>query len=233
MSEAVMITTYSVIGTLTLEIAGDLKLPAEIRSEIDALWAATVAQRPNLFDGPILTVVSPPGNHLCLARASYRHLMAARRSPVMAGLLNLRPLAVSGILTCSHGVVLGQRSKDVTQGAEQWELVPSGGLKPSPDGGVPDVRAQILKELEEETGLGPDQVAAGQPIGMIEDTDSGVIDIVIPLSTQSLTSQILAAHETLGSSEYSGLQICPTSRIRSSGLSLLPETKAIIETWIR
>lgn len=217
-----------VVTDLTLEVVGDLAPEPAVRAEIDALWAAAIIERPHLFDGPGLSVVSVDGGCLRVVRTSYRYVMAARRSPRLRQLLQMRTLAVSGVLTCPQGVVLGRRGPEVTQGPGSWELVPSGGVEPCRDGSAPDLRNQILKELGEEVGLGPDQVRVGKPLGMVEDTDSGVIDVVTPLSTDLPVARILEAHQTRGSSEYAELAIMAGPRIRN----LLPESKAIMETWL-
>jgi len=212
-------------------IVGDLAPAPAIKSEIDALWEAATRQSPDLFDGPVLSVISLSANRLQLARASYRHVVAARSSPRIKELLGLRPLAVSGILTCPQGLVLGRRGHAVSTGAGLWELAPSGGMEYEAGDAKPDFTTQILKELREEIGLAPDLVRVGQPVGMVEVTQSACIDMVIPLATDLSADEILAAHRTLGSAEYGELRIVPAAELHGWP-GLVPESGAIIENWI-
>lgn len=205
---------------LSLDIAGALAVPSDLAAAIDAIWATETALRPHLFDGPILSVTDIAPNRLTLLRASYRHSLAARRDPGIAARLKLRPLAVSGVLTCPDGLVFGRRGADVTQASGAWELVPSGGAVSA------DLEAQILEELEEEIGLARSQVAVMPPYGLVE--SDGVIDVVMPLSTRARRDEILALHRGLASREYAELLICPAEEPKLAALPLLAETRVIL-----
>jgi len=224
------ITIHSV-PTSGATIVGDLTPAPAIRSEIDALWEAAIRQSPDLFDGPVLSAISLTAERLELVRASYRHVVAARRSPRLNEFLRLRPLAVSGILTCPQGVVLGRRGGVVSQNAGLWELAPSGGVEYDAADVEPDFAAQILKELREEIGLAPDHVRIGSSIGMIEVAESACIDMVIPLATDLSAEEIVAVHRALEGAEYSELRIAAPYELRGWP-ELVPESKAIIEKWI-
>jgi hypothetical protein len=169
---------------------------------VDAEWVRALRRSPFLFDGPVLLADVIGENKLVLREANYRHVMALRADPALRRTLGLRPLAVSGVLSCREGVVLGQRGAEVSQDPGHWELVPSGGVT------EPDLEAQILAELHEEIGLGADQVRVGKPIGLILDED--VLDIVIPLGCDLAAADIMACHAARGSPEYARLTVTPT-----------------------
>lgn len=191
----------------TFEFASASALSVSLQAKIDTLWQSALRDHPSLFDGPILGVVDFSADRFVLARASYRHLIAARRDPAVRQALGLRPLAVSGILSCADGLVFGRRAKTVTQGPGLWELAPSGGMDAPTDGSMPDLSAQILKETREEIGLTPDQVSVLAPIGVIDDDESGVVDVILPLTTTLSAAEIKGAHATHGSAEYDVLHI--------------------------
>lgn len=211
-----------------MEIVGDLVTTPELDSEISRLWTEAARERPHLFDGPVLSVIEMAENRLKLARASYRHLLAARRSPAVALSLKLRPLAVTGVLSCPQGLVFGCRGSDVTQASHCWELAPSGGVPPPSQGSSPDIAGQILEELEQEVGLKASDVTVLPPAGLIESSESGVIDIVVPLITPLSADRIIERHRERASNEYAALRICPPQDPQLEELPLLAETRAII-----
>lgn len=228
-----MFRVYPFSHTLSVEMIGDFSLPPSVNEEVNALWGEALKVNPHLFDGPMLTVISIHGPHIRTAQAAYRHLVASRRSADMAKALGLRPLAISGILACPQGIALGLRGDAVAHGGGYWELVPSGLVEPTRDGSPPDLSAQLCRELKEEVGLDQDHVSTSEPIGMIDNTVTGVLDVIIPLSTRLQESQILSAHAIAGTNEYSSLKVVPKANLDSGDRSLLPESRAIIYAWLR
>jgi hypothetical protein len=200
-----VLQSWPLSGPLVLNRAPVLQVGGDVRTRVDAIWAAALVERPALFDGPILTVVEHRGRRLTLAGTTYRYAMAARRDPWVREALKLRPLAVSGLLFCPAGLVFGRRARDVEQGAGLWELAPSGGVE-APADGVPDLADEILRELREEVGLWPEQVTVREPLGLIVDPESGTTDVVMPMTTEVSAATIETAHAG-ASLEYTALRI--------------------------
>jgi 8-oxo-dGTP pyrophosphatase MutT (NUDIX family) len=219
---AAVISATPLDGAIELRLGGELAVAPAAAAEIDRLWQAELQARPDLFDGPILTVTALASDRIEAVAASYRHVVAVRRSPALKAVLNLRPLAVSGILSCPQGLVFGQRSVGVTQGGGRWELVPSGGVEPA----APDLTEALLRELREEIGLQPDQVVPGPPLWLLEDGESGVLDVVMRVATELSAQDIESLHRSHGSAEYGRLSIAPAP---SDAMQLLPETRLLLD----
>ena len=211
-----MLRLHHFTPALTVGSSSPFEVPEALVERVREHWQAALAERPGLFDGPILTVTALGRDHIEVAPTSYRFLLAAKDDPELKAALNLRPLAVSGLLRCPKGYVFGHRALTLTEAPGVWELVPSGGVEPS--GALVDVKAQVLKELREEIGLETSEVQTAGPVGCIEDLASGVIDIVIPMSTPRTAAEIRRAHETKATREYSELHFGEAAPGGSDGL---------------
>lgn len=227
-----MLKTQPLHGLLTIKLAPDLALPAALQASVDRVWEAAIVQNSQLFDGSIFTVVDYAGDRMLLARGSYRHIVAARHDNAIKQALGLKPLAVSGILAGPGGFLFGRRARTVAQGAGLWELAPSGAVDAGNGGATPDLGDEILRELREEIGLTQDQVIVQPPVGIVEDSESGVVDIVLPLATGLSAAEIAAAHETRGSDEYDAVHIAasPHDFVQARD-DILPETRVIVDLF--
>jgi len=133
-------------------VSNNTTLPNEVEVEIERIWNEEQSQRGKaLFNGEILSAMEVSAQEILGCRAEYKHLVAQRIQPTLFEVLGVRPVAVSGVLECSDGLVLGRRAATTTQDAGLWELVPSGGLDPSnvTENAELDYLLQILAELYE------------------------------------------------------------------------------------
>ena len=188
-----------------LRIIEPFQPPKAAEPRVNEIWAAEKLKRGDrLTNGLIYSLSDSRASELVIQPAEYRYVLARRRSPdlVDAG-LNIRPLAVTGILLCVDGLVLGRRSAQVASDGGLWEPAPAGGLS------RPDPVGQVLDELREELGLEPSQVAHSEVCGLVEDLPSGVVDIVLRLQTSIGAKEVLNAYEALAIKEYSELAIVP------------------------
>lgn len=211
--------------------AGALPVAPAMERRIAALWRQAVTLRPSLFDGPILSLVRLDGTDMVLARACYRHLMAARQDPEIRDALQLRPLAVSGILRCADGIVFGRRADDVTQGGGLWELVPSGGVEAPSTDIAPDLAAAIMQEVHEELGLNAAEVTVMPPVGLVQDEHSGVVDVVMPLHTRLDGRSIQERHARHANREYSTLYVTSTPDSFAERADVMAESRLIAQHW--
>ncbi|MFG0306191.1 MAG: hypothetical protein ACF8Q5_08255 [Phycisphaerales bacterium JB040] len=181
-----------------------------LEAAIEARWAELLVEKPESFDGPILTYRGYHRDthtvHACVD--SYRRLgvQSAERNPVQTG---VTILSVTGVLVVGDGVIVAKRSDLTRVYPEQWELAPSGGIPPPPPrvpSGHGAERAGFggelaLAALRQEAGeeLGVDLDTAGARIlGLVADPPPGhSMDLVIRVEIEPVPVFALAAHEYL------------------------------------
>lgn len=212
-----MLKLYPIDASLTVTAAADAPpLDAPLERRVEDLWRQEQAKRARpLFNGQLLSVISIEGSEIAGQFVEYRRFVAQRGDPALVAALKIRPLAVSGFLRCRDGIVFGRRSAGTTQDAGRWELVPSGSLDRRglrPDNTI-DIRAKIFEELEEETGSPSSAVTFAEPFLLVEDTESGVVDIGIDLALDLDAEAVLAVHRAHATDEYETLRIVPAAEI--------------------
>ena len=188
-------------GALQIEMVGRQSFDNAVEMQVDDLWAAALAGNSALFDGAVCAVLDISGERLRVGEIFYRHVMAARMDRDLAKRMQVRTLAVSGVLRCRDGFVFGRRGEIVTGDNGLWELVPSGGASSI------DLAGQILQELTEEVGLSAAQVAIEAASGLVVEEE--VIDVVFPISTSFSAEEVVAAHAVCRSAEYAQLLVTP------------------------
>ena len=211
-----MLTTRTFLPTSTVTLIGKGSPPQALESEVEMLWRAEQERRgESLFNGNILSAVEITQAGILGRVAEYRHLVAQRARPQLFDYLQVRPVAVSGLLQCADGIVFGRRARTVTQHPGLWELVPSGGLDTSKvsESGVIDYRAQLLTELLEELGINANSVSSIRPFSLVEDSGSHVIDIGIALASQLSAAQVLRAHREAKTKEYAELRVLSVDEV--------------------
>ena len=179
-----------------MRVSGTWTGDAEAERLVESVWQDERTTRSDLVNGPVFVVVTCGVNAITVVASDYRHLLARLRRPHAAGLATIRPLAVTGVLVCPDGVVLGRRAATVSQGPGRWEPAPAGGVD------RPDPTAVVLDELREELGLTVGDVTTVEPLGILEELATGVHDIVFRLCTPRTATEIGRAHRTQGSAEY-------------------------------
>ena len=148
--------------------------------------------------------------------------------------LVVRPLAVCGVLRCAGGVVVGRRHAAAIYQAGMWQLPPAGSVDSGAmnDDGVADLRRQLLNELREELGLGPETVGESRPLCIVEHPGSHVSDLGLALTTDLTAEAVLAAHRAGGNGEYQALRIVPEDRLAAflaeAAESLVPPAREFL-----
>src|SRR5579859_3764895 len=212
-----MLMNYPVDRALV--VTAEARLPpldADLEHRVEEMWRQEQTKRgTSLFNGAILSVVSHSPERIEVGITEYRRFLAQRRDPTLFGKLGVRPLAVSGLMRCRDGVVLGRRSNASTQDAGRWELVPSGGVDARAVGadGAVSLIGQLMVELREETGCPAAAVTSAEPFLLVEDSGSQVIDIGIDLVLDLDAASVLAAHRSGATDEYALLRIVPDSEL--------------------
>ncbi len=195
-----------------------------------------------MFDGRVFSAdaITP---HLVTGHLTeYRRVVAQIESPGLfaaAGSgpqtnLVVRPLAVCGVLHCAGGVAIGRRHAAAIYQAGMWQLPPAGSVDAGAmnDDGMADLRRQLLNELREELGLGPDTVGEMRPLCIVEHPGSHVADLGLALATDLTAEMVLAAHKSGGNGEYQELRIVPEDRLAAflaeAGESLVPPAREFL-----
>lgn len=192
-----------------LRIVAPAPLTEALSRKVSDIWRAETQRRPHLTNGVIYSLQSHTPAELVIEPVTYSYSLALRRAPdLVAEGLTVRPLAVTGIVICPEGVVLGRRGEDVAVDVGFWELAPSGGLS------RPDPLAQVLEELEEELGLGSRHLQ-GPPTacGLVADHESRVVDIVYQLRTAIPAAEIERIYRAAATDEYAALTIVPPGEL--------------------
>lgn len=96
-------------------------------------------------------------------------------------------LAVNGVIRHKDKVLLGRRTKNVTQNSNMLDFVPSGGV--SRENGE-DWRAQIIEELTEELSVSENQVSSLVLKGLLLDVKDCVADLMIEINIDEELSNI-------------------------------------------
>ncbi len=181
------------------------EIAPEVSVRVDALWEDEKRRWPGLHNGLLYSVTALTDGKLVVRPEEYKNFIAQQRDPTLARILTVQPLAVSGVVECREGIVFGRRSQSNTTDRGAWELVPSGTVDNDP----PDPVAQVLQELSEEIGLDGRAVVEVQPFSIIEDRDSGVVDIGCDIQVSVTESALYEAHKNTASQEYDVIRVVP------------------------
>lgn len=207
-----MLTSRTFLNAPIFRVSGAKKLvSANTETLIDSEWHNIQKESDfKLFNGEIAVLENELPGLIEVRIDEYKRMVSARCNRILMDTLGLRPLAVSGLLICSDGIVFGLRSKNNKESVGMWELVPSGGLDANKLilGKNFDPVDQIYIELAEEIGLGASTIEQSNTFCLIEETSTGLIDIGIKLLAPNISSsQIFEAHTSYGSNEYEKLAI--------------------------
>lgn len=201
--------------------------------EVTRLWRRRKRAFPDATDGLILSVEAIDKNELTARTVHYRHFCAQQAEPSLYAALKIRPLAVSGIVSIGSAYLFGRRGM-VMQAPGTIEFVPSGGVEPAvigTDGSI-DVRAQLLIELAQETGLAQPSGSYPQILGLIEDPRDQVVDVVCGLALDCPPHALFEAHARQGTGEYSELFLVEADQLPAAraswGAEVCPTTDAIL-----
>jgi len=201
----IAVAAHPLRADFALEIAPPFAPAPEALPRVEEIWAEQKRLRGDrLTNGQIYTLAEHSPDRLVIQPAEYRYVLARRLEPGLAERgLPIQAVAVSGILECADGVVLGRRGDHVAADPGKWEAAPAGGLT------RPDAVAQLLEELREELGLTPSQVTGVEACGLIEDLPSGVFDIVFKIVSNASAEAVRWAQQATGTDEYSELAVVP------------------------
>jgi hypothetical protein len=209
---------------------------------VEEIWASELQRGgESLSNGRLFSIeAAEPSGRISGWLAEYKLFIAQRRDPNLFDMLRVQPLAITGLLCCSDGIVFGRRSGHVEQDAGLWELVPSGGIDGStaePNGSI-SLSDQALTELSEEIGIPADVMTRRPaPFAIVYDDESHVSDVGILLRTDFSKAQVMSTFEKLPKKEYVELEVVPRDQISEfvtrCGIELAPVSKALLDAVLQ
>jgi len=227
-------TLEPVSESFALKTAGDLPPPdPDAAARIDAIWDEQKQLRgDHLYDAPLLVLDSYNTEVMVGRWATYRRYVAVRQDQLLGPLV---PVGVSGILVCGDAVVLAERSRSVTSYPGFFELAPSGAIDQAffdADSESVDYVAQLLRELEEEIELAPDQVAATRVLGVVQEDGDPCCDVCVRIDLLMGANELDRAIGSRDGDEYERVFRVPTDRLGAFASEyadrFLPTSRAIL-----
>ncbi|MEM8758484.1 MAG: hypothetical protein AAGF47_11980 [Planctomycetota bacterium] len=228
-------------GELRIEIADGPEPAAS--DAVRAIWEAQRAERPRLFNGPVLSFDSIGNRVITARRESYRRLVAQESEPAIVDPPVIQ-LSVTGVITAVdiagvRHVLVGKRSQATRIYGSMWELAPAGGVDPPPrserslDGF--DVYRQLVTELAEEVGL-PADPDPGPILALAIDGTAMSCDIVMRLDLARPLEDIVAQTESGGKTygwEYDAVRWLPVGSLGGFAETqrCIPPTAALLP-WL-
>ncbi len=165
---------YPVSEDLRIEVSTEpYSLPAHIEEEISRIWDLERKRRPKIFNGKVFCCLERSPLVLRGHFLPYSYLLAQQIHPELREAIGALPVGVTGLARAAGHLLVGERSNDVTHYAGMRELAPSGVL----DQG--DWKQQVLRELQEETGL-PEPLEI-HPLCFVYDPIVHVLDLAVTL----------------------------------------------------
>lgn len=237
-----MLTVQPLTSGLKVELGAPApSIAPAILARVEAIWQHEKSRRGDaLFNGQIFSIYQSGSNRIVGWMTEYRYFLAQQRDPALHTELRIKPLAVTGILRCKDGVVLGRRASQTEMDANLWELVPSGSVDDTAidDDGQVSLERCLLTELEGETGIRAAEVSTPpKAVALVEDQRTRVTDVCLVLGVDWSAGQILRRFAALENREYTGLEIISAGAIpefrRKSAASLSEVSGALLDSVIR
>lgn len=214
-------------------------LRAALEARIESLWVAASARvaaggAGRLFNGQVFSIDSVTPARITGHLTEYRRLVAQVEDHALFAELGIRSLAVSGVLTCAAGVLVGRRPAAAIYQPGMWQLCPAGsvdGGSARPDGSM-DYRAQLRTEVQEELGIDPGCLGDITPLCLVEHAGSHVNDLGMSVHTSLGRDEILVAHRSGGNGEYDPLRIVALAELAGfiewAGDTLVPPAQVFL-----
>ena len=180
-------------------------LAPSLENVVEEIWQAERRRRGlKLFNGTLFSVHELSDTTVKGRFVEYRRFVAQVKRPELFPVLQVRPLAVTGLLQNAEGLFFGRRNPGAAQQPDCWELVPAGGIDITTvtDRGEVEPGEQILEELKEELGLDRISVAPPRLVAFCEEPEHHVFDLVWELETSLESMTVVNAQAKLSSPEH-------------------------------
>jgi len=201
-------------------------IAARVRSQ----WLSATAERPELYDGRIFTATDITPETITGFWCPYSRAMTQMREPTLYAELALRPLAVTALLLCSEGAVLGRRSNRAIYQPGLWQGVPAGSVESRSGESDVDLPEQLRAEFLEELGLDARALTIGRARVACEHPDTHIIDVAFEARTTLSFTDLEALWRQRGNEEYEALRLVPPGAFTevAQDETVLPTTVAML-----
>ncbi|MEX2451987.1 MAG: hypothetical protein WD407_14110 [Rhodospirillales bacterium] len=199
------------------DTGGALAVSPSAQERIEAIWRQEKAARGDaLYNGRVFNLTSITPGEITGFYVDYAAVLAQHRDPDLFNDLNLRPLAVCGIVSLKQGLIFGLRNDNLTADPGMWELAASGGVDDSVRGenGAVDFQEQFLGELCEELNLPSDAVSAISAVALLEDLKTHVCDLVLDARLSIGAETLFPLFNECGRDEYTAIDVIPESGVK-------------------
>jgi hypothetical protein len=116
-----------------------------------------------------------------------------------------------------------------------WQLAPAGSVDAdavAKDGTI-NLHRQLLRELREELGLGPETVDESRPLCIVEHPGSRIADLGLALATKLSAEVVVAAHRRSGNGEYDRIVVVTGTELAAflaeEGGALVPPAREFLK----
>lgn len=187
-----------------------LNLKESKKRLIETIWQHEQKRRNGkLHEGYILSASSFDSKKLIGNFAPYKHFLAEYVDPSLKADLNITPVSMSAITFSGENIIIGKRADWVAEYPMRFELAPSGGINNETldEEGNVDLKAQLIQELEDETGIPKSGVKKVKFFALIKDHLRGSIELVATIELKTIT--VLSS-----TNEYSQLISLPKEEIK-------------------
>jgi len=242
-----MITAHPLPPSFQIRLTSPLTLSRQLEKRVNELWMAALSStNSRLFNGLIFsaTSVSPEG---ILGRfVEYKYYIAQQMDARLTADLKIKPVCLSGVLTCFDGFVFGKRQDWFAIRPGSWGLMPSGCLTPdtfATDGSVDYVKA-FLYALKDDLNIEAHFLSdLSHNALIVEDTAVGkgyslVMNARIALSSLAIKRY----HANANTDKYSEIAVIPPEDVEQFLFShtghdiekaralLCPDKELVLET---
>ena len=211
------------------------ELPPDLEARVASLWTAERARQPSLFNGRVFCADRIAPDRIEGHWTEYRRVVAQLRHPDLFDRLQIRGLAVNGLIECADGLVLGRRQAGAIYLPGFWQSPPAGAVEARMGLEADDLTTQLLAELEEELGLQAAEVEDVRAVMGIEHADTHIVDVGFLLRTTLSFASIEARRTMTGNHEYDALRVVPPNDVARmlSGDEpmLLPSARILMRCW--
>ncbi len=204
---------------------------SDINKKIEYIWNLKKRENPNLFNGRVFTVTNLSDIKITGFWTEYKFIVAQMKNHQFYQELNLQPLAITGLIRCPEGFILGKRNNHAIYMSNYWQTCPAGSIESRNQDNNINLIDQLFAELQEELGL--DKTYFQQPILINATThpETHIIDLGFSLKTNLSFENIRHHWIDKGNTEYDEL-ICISNPITLPN-PIIPTAKNLIKEILK